>query len=437
MVGEHLARRAAPLPSASSAPSAATSSSPAATAREQTKESDVAEEVEEEINEDIADVHDESANFGRVVSGNGIGEESMEGDTSIDGGVRGESAGPVGTESLVSIGSVESADLVGMSTMGGDSSFDHGGFQSVASVPTELESQDFVNLAGILNEATVKLLRDPSRAWMISTLQDLYKMTKARKFPNRYAFYDAVALKFLQPLQAETQQLKEALLSKEKFYGEKLRREVCDLALQLESFQSQRSLLERQKQVLEEQLLKVSRDFTRLHSQHLALTDIMRLLSLGTIDYHAVLASKRTVTVRADVAAAAHDNAQRAAREREKLLSEKARFQEAFHVLLEYWSYLPQDARPDVSQRLVRSGIKTLHLDDGTDLYLPPGTTNNIVRAIYGDLDAPTPTPPATAKGYKEPSELPWADVTEALRGVLVKVSACVVCARALAHARA
>jgi hypothetical protein len=50
-------------------------------------------------------------------------------------------------------------------------------------------------MSRLLDEKTVRLLKDPSRGWVITTLQELYKMTKARKFANRYAFYDAITLK--------------------------------------------------------------------------------------------------------------------------------------------------------------------------------------------------------------------------------------------------
>ena len=52
-----------------------------------------------------------------------------------------------------------------------------------------------MQMSRLLDEKTVRLLKDPSRGWVITTLQELYKMTKARKFANRYAFYDAITLK--------------------------------------------------------------------------------------------------------------------------------------------------------------------------------------------------------------------------------------------------
>ena len=161
---------------------------------------------------------------------------------------------------------------------------------------------------------------------MINTLQELYKMTKARKFPNRYAFYDAVTVKFLQPLQDEIQNLKEALQKKDMFFSEKLHREVRDLAVQLEASHGDRSLLERKVEVLQEQMRRTNREFTAVHSQHLALTDILRLLSLGAIDYHAVLGDKRQAEVRVDVVAASNESAEKLQREREKILAENARF---------------------------------------------------------------------------------------------------------------
>ena len=74
---------------------------------------------------------------------------------------------------------------------------------------------------------------------------------------------------------------------------------------QLQRSKAQRDLLERKVEVLQDQQQRFSRDFHKVHADHLALTDILRLLSLGAIDYHAALGAKRGAAVPADVSAAA------------------------------------------------------------------------------------------------------------------------------------
>jgi len=77
----------------------------------------------------------------------------------------------------MSLGSVESGDIPGASTMlsEGEVSGEMGvGFRSVASVASVLESQDLAAMSSLLDAKTVALLKDPSRAWMINTLQVLY-----------------------------------------------------------------------------------------------------------------------------------------------------------------------------------------------------------------------------------------------------------------------
>jgi hypothetical protein len=150
-----------------------------------------------------------------------------------------------------------------------------------------------------------------------------------------------------------------------------------------------------------------------VHAEHLALADILRLLSLGSIDYHAVLANKRQCEVREDVAAAADNNAKQAQLEREKLLAENERFREGYNVLLEFWQYLPQDQHAQLSQRLAKAGIKTVRIEDGGVLYLPPNTTNHIVRALYGDPETPT----ANASRVLQPA---FEDVTHVVRALLL-----------------
>jgi len=138
-----------------------------------------------------------------------------------------------------------------------------------------------------------------------------------------------------------------------------------ELVEQLRRSKAQRDLLERQVEVLQDQHLRFSREFHKVHADHLALTDILRLLSLGAIDYHAALGSKRRAAVPADVSAAAADNAVGMQRERERLLAEHARFREGYNLLLEHWYHIPPALVPDVQQRLAKAGLKTLRSAKG------------------------------------------------------------------------
>ena len=160
------------------------------------------EEVEEEIVEDITETHDESVDFG--AEGDLAASEASLDDKGKPGG-GGGSVPQVGTESLMSLGSVESEDLPGasahMSAGEGSGDFGGAGFQSVAS---GLASAELEQLATLLEPATVALLRDPARAWLINTLTQLYSMTKARQLTNRYAFYDEISKRLLLPLSVET-----------------------------------------------------------------------------------------------------------------------------------------------------------------------------------------------------------------------------------------
>ena len=424
----------------------------------------MAQEVEEDIAADVGEV-----DAGSVYGGGGAGDESMHGEISIDGPATGDGL----AASLMSLASFDSDTAAGGHAI--TRSADHAGFQSLG----DLESQDMAQLTPLLNATTRELMLDPSRAWIIPTLKQLYQDTKDRRFPNRIAFYDAVAVKLLQPLQVsltlcwhptcrlhacadvrtprshksknlqrcvcctgscvrrkrrvytckcehthtpcafpfqclgshvvhvvqgETAQLKKNLEESNKFYSEKLRREVKELVCEMEALKGRADLLARQKEVLQDHLQTLGRDLRGLHSQHLSLLDILRLLSLGAIDYHAVLANKRQADVRASVAAAGERAAENHAREREKLIAEKARFEEAYNLLLEYWYYLPADAHGEANQRLARAGIQTVRVDEGGVLYLPPNTTNYVVRAIYGDPDSNTQS---------------WTDVTLAVRALV------------------
>ena len=142
--------------------------------------------MEEDIAADVGEV-----DAGSVYGGGGAGDESMHGEISIDGPATGDGL----AASLMSLASFDSDTAAGghASTR----SADHAGFQSLG----DLESQDMAQLTPLLNAATRELMLDPSRAWIIPTLKQLYQDTKERRFPNRIAFYDAVAVKLLQPLQ--------------------------------------------------------------------------------------------------------------------------------------------------------------------------------------------------------------------------------------------
>ena len=146
----------------------------------------MAQEVEEDIAADVGEV-----DAGSVYGGGGAGDESMHGEISIDGPATGDGL----AASLMSLASFDSDTAAGGHAI--TRSADHAGFQSLG----DLESQDMAQLTPLLNATTRELMLDPSRAWIIPTLKQLYQDTKERRFPNRIAFYDAVAVKLLQPLQ--------------------------------------------------------------------------------------------------------------------------------------------------------------------------------------------------------------------------------------------
>lgn len=142
--------------------------------------------MEEDIAADVGEV-----DAGSVYGGGGAGDESMHGEISIDGPTTGDGL----AASLMSLGSFDSDTAASGNAI--TRSADHAGFQSLG----DLESQDMAQLTPLLNLTTRELMLDPSRAWIIPTLKQLYQDTKERRFPNRIAFYDAVAVKLLQPLQ--------------------------------------------------------------------------------------------------------------------------------------------------------------------------------------------------------------------------------------------
>jgi len=58
-------------------------------------------------------------------------------------------------------------------------------------------------------------------------------------------------------------------------------------------------------------------------------------------------------------------------------------------------------------------------IDEGGDLFLPPGTVATVVRALYGDPQAQ----PSVVRGKSGRTEVhsPWVDVTSSVRQMLVE----------------
>mmetsp|Transcript_10621 Transcript_10621/g.16641 ORF Transcript_10621/g.16641 Transcript_10621/m.16641 type:complete len:446 (-) Transcript_10621:1405-2742(-) len=189
-------------------------------------------------------------------------------------------------------------------------------------------------------------------------------------------------------------------------YDKKLSSEIANLVKTVEQLGRERDQQESRNNQLREELQTQGETLRQLHIDHITVMDVLRLLTVATVDRHVMLGRLRNAVVGDTLATAAETNASEQERATVQLRVERDRYRIAYRILLENWHYLPKDERPEISQRLLRVDLRQELKYEDDLLEVKKGTISQVAEAFYG--------------GQLEDGKVKWVDVTEVIKSLVI-----------------